>query len=251
MVAETRLDCVIGSASLMHKAVVEAIHHTREREAFGRALVDQPLMARVLADLAIESEAATALAFFLAARFDRAGRGDESAEALSRIATPVAKYWVCKRAVGVINEAQECLGGAGYVEETILPRLYREAPVNAIWEGSGNVQCLDVLRAAMRDPRSVEALMAFLKPHRQAHAALSERLDRVERILSDTASAPAEARVLTEDLALALQAAALIEADSPVAGAFCEARLTALGGLYGALSGPIDTAMLIDRTFPA
>ncbi|WP_376689977.1 acyl-CoA dehydrogenase family protein [Wenzhouxiangella sp. EGI_FJ10409] len=252
MVAETRLDCVIGSASLIHKAVVEAIHHCRGRDAFGATLVDQPLMQNVLADLAIESEAAVALAMFLAGEFERASAGDEQAERLARIATPVAKYWVCKRAVGTINEAQECLGGAGYVEETILPRLYREAPVNAIWEGSGNVQCLDVLRAATRDPRSIDALLARLEAQRGAHAGIGPRLDAVADLLARPDAAPSQARQLTEDLALCLQAAVLIEADSPLAEAFCEARLAPRGaGLYGNLPQGIDFAAIIERTFPA
>ena len=252
MVAETRLDCVIGSASLIHKAVVEAIQHCRGRDAFGASLIDQPLMQNVLADLSIESEASVALAMFLAGQFERASGGDEQAERLARIATPVAKYWVCKRAVGVINEAQECLGGAGYVEETILPRLYREAPVNAIWEGSGNVQCLDVLRAATRDPRSIEALLARLEPHRGAHEGIGQRLDKFRDRLGKADDALSQARQLTEDLALCLQAAVLIEADSPLAAAFCKARLAPRGaGLYGGLGQGIDFAAIIERTFPA
>jgi len=252
MVAETRLDCVIGSSALIHKAVVEAIHHCRGRDAFGAALVDQPLMANVLADLSLESEAATTLAMFLAGQFERAADGDEQAELLARIATPVAKYWVCKRAVGAVNEAQECLGGAGYVEETILPRLYRETPVNAIWEGSGNVQCLDVLRAATRDPRSIEALLARLETQRGTHEGIAGRLDEIKGLLSRPASAGAQARRLTEDLALCLQATVLVEADSPLAEAFCDTRLTPPGaGLYGTLSQDVDCETIIERTFPA
>jgi len=164
MVAETRLDCVIGSAALMRQAAAQALFHCAQREAFGQPLARQPLMMNVLADLALESEAAMRLALHLARRFEQAEGGDEASELIARIATPVAKYWVCKRAVGMINEAQECMGGAGYVEEFILPRLYREAPVNAIWEGSGNIQCLDVLRALQREPRCLEALLSFMQP---------------------------------------------------------------------------------------
>jgi len=256
MVGETRLDCVIGSASLMHKAVVEAIHHARGREAFGARLLDQPLMRNVLADLSIESEASLSLAMFLARQFERASGGDESAERLARIATPVAKYWVCKRAIGVVNEAQECLGGAGYVEETILPRLYREAPVNAIWEGSGNVQCLDVLRAATQDPASIEALLEHLEPHRGAHEGLSERIEAVKDLIGRPEAAVPQARRLTENLALCLQASVLLAADSPLANAFCRGRLTGesgglSGALYGALPRDIDCAAVIERTFPA
>jgi putative acyl-CoA dehydrogenase len=252
MVAETRLDCVIGSASLIHKAVVEAIHHARGREAFGARLIDQALMSNVLADLSIESEASLSLAMFLAGEFERASGGDERAERLARIATPVAKYWVCKRAVGAINEAQECLGGAGYVEESILPRLYREAPVNAIWEGSGNVQCLDVLRACDRDPRSIEALIERLAAHSGFHAGIGRRLDEVKTILQQPESAPHQARRLTESLALCLQATVLIEAESPLAEAYCRSRLEPTGaGLYGSLPRDVDTGAIVERTFPA
>ncbi len=251
MVAETRLDCVIGSASLIHKATVEAIHHTRARQAFGKALSRQPLMSRVLADLALESEAALTLAMFLAGRFDEAGRGDESAEGLARIATPVAKYWVCKRAVGAINEAQECLGGAGYVEESILPRLYREAPVNAIWEGSGNIQCLDVLRASQREPGSMEALLDYLERQRGADSGIARRLDAVKCLLGHPEKAAEQTRELCEHLALALQASILIEAGSPLAEAFCQARVNSdSNGLYGALAAGIDADAIVERSFP-
>jgi putative acyl-CoA dehydrogenase len=248
MVAETRLDCVIGSASLTHKAVVEAVNHCRGRDAFGATLVDQPLMAHVLADLAVESEAATALALHLAGLFERASGGDEQAELLARIATPVAKYWVCKRAIAAINEAQECLGGAGYVEETILPRLYREAPVNAIWEGSGNIQCLDVLRAIEREPRCLDAFMERMRGHRGTHAGFGRRLERVERTLGRPEAAPARARRLAADLVLCLQAAILVEADNPAAEAFCASRLDrGAPGLFGDLPDSVDHRALIDR----
>ncbi|WP_376696468.1 acyl-CoA dehydrogenase family protein [Wenzhouxiangella sp. EGI_FJ10305] len=250
MVAETRLDCVIGSASLIHKATVEAIHHCRGRDAFGASLVDQPLMSNVLADLSVESEASMTLAMFLAGQFERASGGDEEAESLARIATPLAKYWVCKRAVGAINEAQECLGGAGYVEESILPRLYREAPVNAIWEGSGNIQCLDVLRAATRDPASIKALLDRLEAQRSAHAGMASRLDEVKQLLQHPEQAVPRARKLSENLVLCLQAAILIEADSPLAETFCNARLAPSGsGLYGALGQGTDSAQIVERTF--
>lgn len=252
MVAETRLDCVIGSASLMHKALVEAIHHCRGRNAFGASLIDQPLMSTVLADLAIEGEAATALALHLAGLFERASDGDERAELTARLATPVAKYWVCKRAVGMINEAQECLGGAGYVEESILPRLYREAPVNAIWEGSGNVQCLDVLRAVSREPRCLEAVLSRLEPHRGAHEGMAARLDAIARIFGRPDTAAAEARRLTGQLAVCLQAAILIEGDSPLAGPFCATRLgPEPAGLYGSLPAGADARAIVERAFPA
>jgi putative acyl-CoA dehydrogenase len=160
MVAQTRLDCMMGSAGLMRQALSQAIHHCTHREAFGKRLIEQPLMINVLADLALEIEAAVALSMRLAWAFDATARGDEHGKRLARLMTPIGKYWVCKRTPSLVNEAQECLGGAGYVEEHILPRLYRQAPLNSIWEGSGNVQCLDVLRAISRDPESLEALQA-------------------------------------------------------------------------------------------
>ena len=152
MVTHTRLDCVLGATATMRQATVQAVHHATHRRAFGRALVDQPLMGNVLADLALESEAATVTALRLARAFDEADRGDEQADAFRRLATAVAKYWVCKRQPMHVGEALECLGGNGYVEESIMPRLFRESPLNGIWEGSGNVMCLDVLRAMAREP---------------------------------------------------------------------------------------------------
>ncbi|MEO8625043.1 MAG: isovaleryl-CoA dehydrogenase, partial [bacterium] len=153
MVALTRQDCLIGSAGIMRQALVQAVHHTLHRRAFGKRLVEQPLMRNVLADLALESEAATALALRVARSIDASPR-DPSERALARIITAVGKYWVCKRCPPFVNETQECLGGAGYVEESVLPRLYRQAPLNSIWEGSGNIQCLDVLRALRKEPES-------------------------------------------------------------------------------------------------
>ncbi len=162
MVSATRLDCVIGSAAGMRAATVAAVHHASHRQAFGKELVAQPLMANVLADLALESQAATAVAFRLAGAADRAARGDAGEAALLRLALPAAKYWVCKRFPVHAAEALECLGGNGYVEESGLPRLYREAPLNSIWEGSGNVTALDVLRALARTAGAAEALLAEL-----------------------------------------------------------------------------------------
>src|SRR5688500_9671488 len=157
MASHTRLDCVIGSAALMRQALVQASHHVRERTAFGKRLIEQPLMQNVLADLVLESEAATMLAMRLARAYD--APPDHASEVVfRRIATPIAKYWVCKRAIAHVGEALECLGGNGFIEECILPRLYRESPVNSLWEGSGNVMCLDVLRAATREPASIDAL---------------------------------------------------------------------------------------------
>ncbi len=252
MVAETRLDCVIGSAALMRQAVSQAIHHCDQRTAFGAHLSRQPLMMNVLADLAVESEAAMVLAMHLAGRFERAG-SDEQSELLARIATPIAKYWVCKRAVPLANEAQECLGGAGYVEEFILPRIYREAPVNAIWEGSGNIQCLDVLRALNREPRCLDALVAVLEPHYPAVPALSKIVDSARRDLADGEQVQYRARRMVERLAMALQAVLLIESGSEaVTEAFVAGKLRHDSGLmYGTLPDGLDLTAIIDRARPS
>ena len=251
MVAETRLDCVIGSASLMRQALTQAISHCSQRQAFGARLIQQPLMMNVLADLAIETEAAMALAIHLAARFERAP-DDEASELLARVATPVAKYWVCKRAIAVINEAQECMGGAGYVEDFILPRLYREAPVNAIWEGSGNIQCLDVLRALSREPRCLDALVSVVEPHFGSTPALAGLVDEIRRELAAGDHVALRARHIVERMALALQAAILIEADAgPIAEAFCATRLpNGPAGLFGTLPHRHDLVSIIDRAWP-
>jgi putative acyl-CoA dehydrogenase len=251
MVAETRLDCVIGSASLMRQALTQAISHCSQRKAFGARLVRQPLMMNVLADLAIETEAAMTLAMHLAGRFERA-TADETSELVARIMTPVAKYWVCKRAIAVTSEAQECMGGAGYVEEFILPRLYREAPVNAIWEGSGNVQCLDVLRALSREPRCLDVVVSLLEPHFDATPALSTLVDDLKRELAAEDHIALRARHLVERMVLAFQAVLLMEADAgPVAEAFCASRLPdGPSGLFGTLSQGNDLEAIIERAWP-
>jgi putative acyl-CoA dehydrogenase len=241
----TRLDCAVSSAAMMRQAVSQAIHHCRHRSAFQRLLVDQPAMRAVLADLALEAEAATALAFRVAAALD--AEADEAELLLNRIAAPVAKYWSCKRAPGAIVEAMECHGGNGYVEELNLARLYRDAPVNAIWEGSGNVICLDVLRALAKTPASGEA---FLAEVRRAKGA-DRRLDAFAATLAaDLAKGPgeAEARGLVERMALALEASLLVRHAPPfVADAFCASRLESRAGLYGVLPAGIDAAAIIER----
>ncbi|MEL7059856.1 MAG: isovaleryl-CoA dehydrogenase [Acidobacteriota bacterium] len=244
MVTHTRLDCAVGSAGLMRQAVAQAIHHARHRSAFGRPLIEQPLMRRVLADLALESMAATALAFRLAELYDL---GD-GAGALRRIATAIGKYWITKRGPALVAEALECLGGNGYVEESILPRIYREIPLNSLWEGSGNVICLDVLRALARDPGAANAIREELEESR----GLDPRLDEfAESLLRDLASTPdpADARRLVEDLALALQAAELLRYHPyPVADAFLDARLARGDGReYGTLPAHLDMTALIER----
>jgi putative acyl-CoA dehydrogenase len=249
MVAQTRLDCAAGSAGLMRQALVQAIFHCRHRAAFGRKLVEQPLMQRVLADLALESEAALALTLRVAHSFDHAEQ--ESERSFSRLATPIAKYWVTRRAPRFTFEAMECLGGAGYVEESPLPRLYREAPVNSIWEGSGNVQCLDVLRAVQRDPSTLEAFLGELERARGGDAHYDRQLDRVRDAAIRGTRDEANARHWVEVLALTLSASLLIRHAPPeVSSSYCAARLGPERGLeYGALPAPSQAPSLLDRAF--
>ncbi|HEU0104423.1 MAG TPA: acyl-CoA dehydrogenase family protein [Mycobacteriales bacterium] len=252
MVAMTRLDCVVGSAAGMRQAFVQAAHHARHRSAFGGRLVDKPLMRNVLADLALESEAATTLMTRLAGAVDRAARGDEQERAFARLATPVGKYWVCKRQPGLVAEALECLGGNGYVEESGLPRLYREAPLNGIWEGSGNVQALDVLRAVTREPAALAAYVAELDLAAGADRRLDEAVRQLHAALADPADAELRARWLVERMALVLQAGLLVRYAPPaVADAFCAARLAGGGGLaYGTLPAGVDLAAVLARALP-
>lgn len=219
MVNHTRLDCVSGSAALMRQAVAQAVHHARHRQAFGSVLIDKPLMQAVLADLIVESEAAMWLMMRLAAAYD-----DEGSPGLRRIGTPIAKYWICKRTPVVVGEALECLGGNGYVEDSTMPRLYRESPLNSIWEGSGNVICLDVLRAAAREPEAVEELFTEIDAGRGHSALLDTAIDEAKaRLLS---ADEAGARLVVEMLATTWQAAILAqEAPSAVAESFIEAKL--------------------------
>jgi putative acyl-CoA dehydrogenase len=249
MVALTRLDCMLGSAAEMRRALVEALHHTRHRQAFGRRLAEQPLMRQVLADLALESEAATALAMRIARAVDAAPRDADEA-ALARIGTAIGKFWICKRAPGVVNEAQECLGGGGYVEESIIARLYREAPLNSIWEGCGNVQCLDVLRALAREPRTADALRNELEAARGIDRAFDAELDAIAGALQQPPEADARRRV--QRLAVALQASVLLRANADEVGvAFCRARLDPSRGLvYGTLPPEVAIEPLLARAWP-
>jgi putative acyl-CoA dehydrogenase len=251
MVMLTRLDCLLGGAAQMRMALAQAIHHCRHRSAFGQPLVAQPLMRNVLADLAIEAEAALVLAMRVARAVDAAPR-DPAEAALSRVATAIGKYWVCRRAPAFVNEAQECLGGNGYIEESILPRLYRQAPLNSIWEGSGNIQCLDVLRALSREPETGAALWAELQMAGEGHpdhAAAAERLRGP--LLDGVAIDQAQARHFVERLALALQGSLLLRARSPAAEAFCRSRLGGAHGLaMGTLPAGVALAELIDRALP-
>ncbi len=247
MVATTRLDCVLGSAALMRQAVAQAIHHCRHRHAFGAALVDQPLMRNVLADLALESEAATALAMRLAAAVDH-GEHD-----LLRLAVAVAKYWVCKRTPGQVGEALECLGGNGYVEESGMPRLYREAPLNSIWEGAGNVNALDVVRALRRQPAALDAYLGEVGAASGADRYLDHAVKDLLQSLADLDAVEAGARRLVERITMVLQASLLVRFAPPeVADAFCASRLGQdWGYAYGTLPRRLDHLALMDRAFPA
>ncbi|ROO88202.1 putative acyl-CoA dehydrogenase [Actinocorallia herbida] len=250
MVGQTRLDCVLGSTAGMRQSVAEAAWHTRHRSAFGATLIDQPAMTAVIADLQLEAEAATWTALRLAAAYDR---DDDESAAFRRLATAVAKYWVCKRGPNHAYEALECLGGNGYTEQFPLARRYREQPVMAVWEGSGNVIALDVLRAMSREPDSVEAVDRELAsalgqyPVYDAHIAETRRL--LGRVAKDPAAAPALARRVVEALALGLQGAVVIkEAPAAVADGFVSARLGADRSFeYGALDPSLDLAAIVAR----
>lgn len=244
MVNHTRLDCAIAAAALMRQGVVQAMHHARHRAAFGKLLIEQPLMRNVLADLSIESQAATLLMVRLAQAFD-AREADPAERAFARVATAIAKYWLCKRAPMHVGESLECLGGNGYVEESIMPRLYREAPLYSIWEGSGNVICLDILRALSKEPGAADAIMAELRKTANSHQGFDRFIADVETsmLLAKSGTHPqGEGRRLAEKLALALQASLLIRHGSPaVADAFILSRLD---GEHGHAFGTLPSAGL-------
>ncbi|WP_256647085.1 isovaleryl-CoA dehydrogenase [Thermomonas paludicola] len=243
MVALTRLDCMLGSAALMRQSLVQALHYTPQRMAFGKRLGTQPLMQNVLADLALESEAALALALRVARAVDAAPRDPREA-AFARLATAIGKYWVCKRCTPFVNEAQETFGGIGYIEGTMMPRLYRQAPLNSIWEGSGNIQCLDVLRTLAREPLAREVLFDELELARGGHPDFDHACDRLRRELGSAEPMELRARALTEQMALALQAAQLIQAgQAEVTEAFCQSRLGREHGLaFGTLPAQMPMA---------
>ncbi|MEU6812054.1 acyl-CoA dehydrogenase family protein [Streptomyces sp. NPDC046831] len=249
MVAATRLDCVLGSAGLMRQAVAQAVHHCSHREAFGGRLADKPLMRNVLADLALESEAATVLALRLAAAYDDGG---EQERAFLRIAVPAAKYWVTKRCAPVAVEAAECLGGNGYVEESGMPRLVRESPLNSIWEGAGNIQALDVLRVLQREPRALNACLEEVGLARGADHRLDGAIKNLLTELADLDGIEARARRLVERLALVLQGSLLVRYAPPeVADAFCASRLGGdWGAAFGTLPHTLDLASLVERARP-
>jgi putative acyl-CoA dehydrogenase len=273
MVGHTRLDCVIGAAAGMRAGVVNATHHAEYRHAFGKLLIDQPLMRNVLADLCVESEAATALAMRLARAYDEAhadaGEGhpagmagsgtagssenDTDAQLFKRLSTAVGKYWTCKRAPNHACEALECLGGNGYVEESGMPRLYREAPLASIWEGSGNVMSLDVLRALTRSPRSLEVFFAELETARGGDRRLDARIERLKGEFADPQTLETRARRIVEGMAICMQASLLVrDGDPAVADAFCASRVEGSSGLeYGTLPAGCDFERIIQRSLPS
>ena len=245
----TRLDCAIGSAGLMRQALAQALWHCAQRSAFGRRLTQQPVMKNVLADLALESEAATALALRLSRAYD--AQADERELRLARVLTPASKFWICKRGAQFAEEAMEAIGGNGYVEENALARIYREMPVNSIWEGSGNIMCLDVLRALRKAPDVLAAVAAELDAA-AGDAAYARFCAALKDRLADAAAAESGARALTQDLALALQASLLARhAPGFVFEAFCASRLAqGLGGAFGTLAAAAPVDQLIERAMP-
>ncbi|MFN2617864.1 MAG: acyl-CoA dehydrogenase family protein [Thermoleophilaceae bacterium] len=249
MVNHTRLDCLLGSAAGMRQGLAQALHHARHRMAFGRRLAEQPLMRNVLTDLAVESEAATAAAMRVARAYDQ----DDGP--FRRFATAVMKYWVCKRAPQHANEALECLGGNGYVEESGMPRLYRDAPLNSIWEGSGNVAALDVLRAMVKEPEGPPAFLAECELARGANGLLDSHLDRLQEasdVLAGGGDPQWLARRVVEGLAVALQASMLVRhAPAAVADAFCAGRLGDGGRAFGTLPAGIDEEAVLERALAA
>ncbi|MEU4357428.1 acyl-CoA dehydrogenase family protein [Streptomyces virginiae] len=246
MVAATRLDCVIGSAALMRQSLTQAVHHAEHRSAFGAPLIDQPLMRNVLADLTLESEAATTLTLRLAAAYDA---GTEQEKAFLRLAVPAAKYWVTKRCTPMVAEALECLGGNGYVEESGLPRLLRESPLNSIWEGSGNVQALDVLRALQREPQALNAFLQEVGLARGADHRLDSAIKDLLTDLADLEGIEARARRVVERMALVLQGSLLVRWAPPeVADAFCASRLGGdWGTAFGTLPHSLDLRAVVER----
>jgi putative acyl-CoA dehydrogenase len=250
MVAMTRFDCMIGSSAAQRAAVAQALHHCGIRSAFGRVLNQQPLMQNVLADLALEHEGSLALTMRLARAMDH--RDDAHEDALVRLVTAVGKYWICKRTPQHAYEAMECIGGSGVMEDSPFPRLYREAPVNAIWEGSGNVQCLDVLRAMQKSPEVVGAFFAELSKARGANGALDASVAALKDEFKDQSDMEFRARAVVDRMALAIQAALLVQhAPAVVADAFCASRLQGAGlRQYGTLPRGVDCAAIIERATP-
>jgi putative acyl-CoA dehydrogenase len=252
MVRHTRLDCALGSAATLRRGVAEAVHHARFRKVFGRKLIDQPLMQNVLADLALESEAATTLALRLARSFDEANRSAEQ-RSFCRIATAIGKFWITKRTPLAIGESLECIGGNGYVEESPLPRLYRDSPLNSLWEGAGNVQCLDVLRAIKKEPACIEAVRAELAAGSGSNAAYDRFLKRLEsELLEDPTEIEFRARRIVHLLALGLQTSLLLRhAPAEISEAFCRSRLAGDNHVFGLLPAGVAVKTIIERVLPA
>ncbi len=251
MVNFTRLDCILGTAAIMRQAVAQATHSAAYRQAFGRRLLDQPLMQNVLADLSIESEAATTLALRLARACDSA-QTSEHENNMKRLGTALGKYWVAKRGPAHVAEALECLGGNGYVEESILPRLYREAPLNSLWEGAGNVNALDVLRALAKEPQTLASYFSEVAPAQKANVHLDAAITDLQHELTDLNDIEWSARYLVERMALVLQGSLLVQHSHPaVADAFCVSRLTDnWGRAFGTLPRGVDAAAIIERARP-
>lgn len=249
MVRHTRLDCAVGSSATLRRALAESIHHCTYRKAFGKTLIEQPLMQNLLADLALESEAATAFAFRLARGFDEL-ETDESAKLFTRVATAIGKFWNCKRAVFAVGEMIEILGGNGYVEDSVLPRLYRDVPVNSIWEGSGNVQCLDVLRSMEKEPRSIEAVFAKLETAKNLNKNYDKFLLKLKDEIKDLTNLEFRTRVIVEKFALLLQASTVLKtAPDFVAEAFCLSRLSENKNLnFGTLPVGVEVEKIIARS---
>ena len=248
-----RLDCALGTSGLIRASLSQAMHHASHRSAFGKRLIDQPLMRNVLADLALESEAATALSLRLARAFD--AQKDEAESLLRRVLTPAAKFWICKRGPAVGAEAMEVLGGNGYVEEGVMARIYRQMPLNSIWEGSGNIMCLDILRAFAKHPRSLEVLSAEISSALGKNQNFDRFVGRLKDSVKDTKNIEARARSITQGIALAVQGGLLLRfAPDYVASAFCASRLAADapfgGGAFGALPGDTDFGALLARAWP-
>jgi putative acyl-CoA dehydrogenase len=252
MVNHTRLDCALGSAAGMRFGTAMATHHAAHRSAFGRLLADQPLMQNVLADLCVESEAATIATMRLARAYDESIDGDGGATEFKRLANAVLKYWICKRGPAHAVEALECLGGNGYVEDSGMPRLYRESPLASIWEGSGNVQCLDVLRAMMRSPASVETFLAEVEEGSGTDPRLNSYVTSLRRELADLEAIESRARRVVERMALAVQGSLLVRFGDPaVADAFCASRLAGdWGQAFGTLPPGSDFGRIIERHTP-
>lgn len=251
MVAMTRFDCMVGSAAGMRQAVVQVVHHCQQRKTFGKFLVQQPLMQNVLADLIIESESALALTMRIAKALD--SKEDSRHEAmLVRIGTSIGKYWICKRQPEHAFEAMECIGGMGVMEDTIMPRLYREAPINSIWEGSGNVQCLDMLRSITKIPECLQALFTEIEKSAGRHDNLDIAIEKLKQDLAEKSELEYRARRIVQTMALTLQASILFSSDNLlVAKAFCDTRLAKdnMGLVYGNLPTSIDCKAIIERVF--